>query len=58
MGRGYTGRTRAGGGYGTSFRYKGKRYNPGNYASPEVISAMNQYYNNPNSPIRMNFGGP
>lgn len=54
----YTGNTRAGGGYGTSFRYKGKRYNPGNFASPEVISAMNQYYNNPNSPIRMNFGGP
>jgi hypothetical protein len=51
------GRTRLGGTYGTRFNFNGQTYNAGTPASPEVIEAASTYYNNPASPIRINFGG-
>ena len=52
-----TGRTRLGGTYGIRFNHNGKVYNAGTPASQEVINAANAYYNNPMSPLRVNFGG-
>ena len=52
-----TGRTRLGGTYGIRFKHNGKFYNAGTPASQEVVSAANTYYNNPMSPLRVNFGG-
>lgn len=51
------GRTRLGGTYGIRFNHNGKFYNAGTPASQEVINAANTYYNNPMSPLRVNFGG-
>ena len=51
------GQTRLGGTYGTRFNFNGKTYNAGTPASPEVIEAASTYYNNPASPIKINFGG-
>ena len=51
------GRTRLGGTYGTRFNFNGQTYNAGTPATPEVIEAASAYYNNPASPIRINFGG-
>lgn len=51
------GQTRLGGTYGTRFYHNGKVYNAGTPASAETVSAASAYYNNPASPIRLNFGG-
>ena len=51
------GQIRTGGASGIQFNYKGKNYNPGTWASKDVASAADAYYNNPYSPIKINFGG-
>lgn len=51
------GQTRAGGPPGLKIRYKGKTYNPGNYASDEVLQAGKALYETPDSPITVVLGG-
>lgn len=51
-----SGQTRLGGPFGTKFHYKGKVYNAGTPASPEVVQAATTYYNNPSSPLTVRFG--
>lgn len=51
------GRTRLGGPQGIKFRHNGKRYNAGTPATEETIRAASAYFNNPNSPLTIRFGG-
>jgi hypothetical protein len=51
------GKTRLGGTFGTRFTHNGKFYNAGTPASAEAVNAASAYYNNPNSPLAMSFGG-